>query len=190
MLELFEPLITSIRLRSLFLGILVIGLSGCGGDDMSDLNQYFKQIKSQQKASVPPLPEIKTVAPFVFNPVDLRDPFFIDEKTQEIIEENNDEGGIRPDWTRTKEELESFELDSLRMVGTVIQQNTLLGLVKAADGTIHRVLTGNYMGKNNGKIVSIKENQIELIEVITEGSHAWKERKATLELTESSGGKK
>ena len=106
MLELFEPLITSIRLRSLFLGILVIGLSGCGGDDMSDLNQYFKQIKSQQKASVPPLPEIKTVAPFVFNPVDLRDPFFIDEKTQEIIEENKDEGGIRPDWTRTKEELE------------------------------------------------------------------------------------
>jgi type IV pilus assembly protein PilP len=173
----------------LLIGAFFIALPGCGGSDLADLRQFVAEVKSRQKGSVQPLPEIKTVEPFVFNPTDLRDPFFLDEKSRES-EETKIDSGLKPDMARPKEELESYELDSLRMVGTVTRQGTLWGLIKAADGTIHRIRTGNYLGKNYGRIVSIKENQVELVEIVPESSGSWRERKAALELTETSRGKK
>jgi type IV pilus assembly protein PilP len=169
--------------------LLMMGLAGCGGGDMADLKTYVAEVKSRHKGAVEPLPEVKTVEPFTFIAEDLRDPFVLDEKSQEP-EEEKVESGIRPDTTRPREELESYELDSLRMVGTVNQQGALWGLVRANDGTIHRVRNGNYMGKNYGKIINIKENLIELVEIFSDSPGAWHERKASLDLAEASGASK
>ena len=173
------------RCRSLWPLILTVGLSACGDNDMANLKKDIDDIKARTKVEVDPLPEIKTVEPFVFVDEELRDPFVADEKMQEP-EEERVETGIRPDTARPKEELESYELDSLHMVGTVVQQGALWGLIKASDGTIHRVRTGNYMGKNYGKIVNIKENMIELVEIVADNPGIWHERKAGLNLTETS----
>ena len=154
---------------------------------MTDLKSYVVDVKSRNKGMVEPLPEVKTVEPFVLNPAELRDPFVPDEKSQEPEEERAESGGIRPDTTRPKEELESFELDTLRMVGTVNRDGVLWALLKASDGTIHRVRIGNYIGKNYGRIINIKENMIELVEIVPDGPGVWHERKAGLELAEASG---
>jgi type IV pilus assembly protein PilP len=167
----------------------MVSLAGCGGDDMADLKSYVAEVKGRHKTAVEPLPEIKTVQPFVFSGEDLRDPFTPDEASQLPPEEEKIESGIRPDTTRPKEELESYELDSLRMVGTVTQQGIIWALIRSNDGAIHRVHAGNYLGKNYGKIASIKENQIELIEIVAESPGVWRERKASIELAEASGGK-
>jgi type IV pilus assembly protein PilP len=153
---------------------------------MADLKAYVAEVKARKKSSVDPLPEVKTVEPFAFVSDDLRDPFVPDETSQQQEEERVD-NGIRPDTSRPKEELESFELDSLRMVGTVDQKGILWGLVRTNDGSIHRVRSGNFMGKNYGKIVNIKENGIELVELVPEGAGSWHERKAGIELSEASG---
>jgi type IV pilus assembly protein PilP len=160
------------------------GLAGCGSNDLSDLRNYVADVKNRTKTEVDPLPEIKTVEPFVFNAEEIRDPFVPDEKMQEP-EEERIETGIRPDTARPKEELESYELDSLHMVGTVVQQGLLWGLIKASDGTIHRVRVGNYIGKNYGKIVNIKENMIELVEIVADSPGIWHERKGGLNLSEA-----
>ena len=76
------------------------------------------------------------------------------------------------------------------MVGTINQQGHLWGLVKASDGTIHRVRVGNYIGRNYGKIIRIKDGQIEMLEIIPDSPGGWRERKAALELTEASGGRR
>jgi len=157
---------------------------------MADLKNYINQVKARQKGVVEPLPEVKPVKPFVFIAEDLRDPFVPDEKSREPEEEEKVESGIRPDTTRAKEELESYELDSLRMVGTVTRRGGLWGLVMAKDGTIHSVQVGNYMGRNYGKIINIKENMIELVEIFSDSPGAWHERKASLDLAEASGGSK
>jgi type IV pilus assembly protein PilP len=170
-------------------GLMLLGLLGCSNGDMTDLKSYVAEVKSRPKGAIDPLPEVKTVEPFVFNTEDLRDPFTPDEKSQEP-EEEKVESGIRPDPLRPKEELEAYELDTLRMVGTVNRQGTLWALVKGGDGTIHRVHTGNYIGKNYGKIVTIKENSVELVEIVSDGSGVWHERKAGLDLAEVSGGNK
>lgn len=181
-----------IRLSSLQrLAILCVaaGLSACGNDDLSDLQRYVAEVKSRQKTAVEPLPEIKTVEPFVFNAEDLRDPFVRTEKIDQP-EEAKVDSGIRPDMARAREELESYELDTLRMVGTVNRNNALWGLVRASDGTIHRVRVGNYMGRNFGKIIRVKEDQIELLEIIPDSPGSWRERKASLDLAEASGEKR
>jgi type IV pilus assembly protein PilP len=171
--------------RSLSWAIATLaGLSGCGQSDLSDLKTYIADVKSRTKIEVDPLPEVRTVEPFVFSGEDLRDPFVPDEKMQEP-EEERVETGIRPDTARPKEELESYDLETLQMVGTVVQQGALWGLIKAVDGTIHRVRVGNYLGKNYGKIVSIKENMIELVEIVADGPGIWRERKAGLNLSEA-----
>ena len=93
----------------------------------------------------------------MFNPEGLRDPFkpLVQPEQQDEVAELSTGGGIKPDTTRRKEELEAFPLDVLKMVGTVVMKSNLWGLVKADDGTIHRVQAGNYMGKNYGKIIRI-----------------------------------
>lgn len=177
------------RLTKVGTVFVVLALAACGGGDMNDLQEYVGEVKARPKSPIEPLPEIKTVEPFVFNAENLRNPFIATEKAQEV-EESKAENGIRPDTARPKEELESYELDTLRMVGTVNQERLLWGLVRAADGTIHRVKTGDHMGRNFGEIIRIKEDQIELLEIVPDSPGAWRERKSSLDLAEASGERK
>jgi type IV pilus assembly protein PilP len=158
-------------------------LSGCMQEDMSDLQSYVADVKGRNKAPIEPLPEIKVVEPFVFRPNQVRDPFEPDETLQQP-EEVRVETGIRPDTLRAREELESYELDTLRMVGTVRQEGVVWALVNAKEGTIHRVRVGNYIGKNYGKVVNIMDNKIELVEIFADSSGAWRERKASVTMAD------
>jgi type IV pilus assembly protein PilP len=160
-------------------------LSGCMSEDLSDLQAYIAAEKAKPKGSIDPLPEIKVVEPFIFNPDGLRDPFAPVEQTVEQTEGVADAGsGIKPDLTRPKEELEAFPLDSLRMVGTVNAKSGLWGLVKAGDSTVYRVQVGNYMGKNHGKIIRILGDKIEVMELISDKPGVWREQQASLALAE------
>jgi type IV pilus assembly protein PilP len=125
------------------------------------------------------LPEIQPVDSFVFEPGGRRDPFVIDTQTAAAGKDN----GLAPDPLRPKEELESYPLDSLRMVGTVQQQETRWALVQTREGLVFRVRVGNYLGMNNGQIVDITDEAIRLTEIVSEIPGDWRERSATLALT-------
>ena len=112
---------------------------------------------------------MKQVVGFVYMPKNRRDPFTRQEDDTAVTETILD-NGVRPDPNRRKEELESYSLDTLRMVGTLEQEEDRWGLVKTSDGTIHRVAPGNYMGQNDGRITRVSEDKIELIELVPTGS--------------------
>jgi len=164
---------------------LVLGLSACVSNDVSDLNRYVQGIKAKPKGMIQPLPEIKVVEPFIFEPAGLRDPFRpIERRQDEERSEFSGGAGIHPDRSRRKEELEGYSLDTLRMVGTLTMDNALWALVKAAEGTIHRVRQGNHMGRNYGEIIRILDDRIELMEIIPDKPGAWREQQASLALAE------
>lgn len=159
-------------------------LSACSGGDSSDLEQFIKEVKARPKEKIEELPENKTVEPFLFDLDGSRDPFRPVQKPDEETDEDDDSTGgkgIQPDFTRRKEELESYPLGSLAMVGSV-KKDILWGLIKSEDG-IQRVKVGNYMGENHGRIVEITETEIKLLEIIKDKKpKTWFEQSTSLPL--------
>jgi len=165
-------------------------LAGCSEDDFSDLNQYIAEVKVRPKGTIKPLPEIKVVNPFIFKPEDLRDPFK-PIKPVEVADEGTGTstgGGIKPDMSRRKEELEAFPIETLKMIGTVNMKSNLWALVKSADKTVYRVRVGNYMGQNYGKIIRISPDKIELMEIVPDKPGTWREQQLSILLADDKGG--
>jgi type IV pilus assembly protein PilP len=183
-IKLRESGMTDASLRLLLVLTATTFLSACGGDGHQDLSDYVAEVKAREKGAIAPLPEIKTFETFVFNESGLRDPFVPAEIAQSSVEVSTGQGGIHPDAGRRKEELESYSLDSLRMMGTLELKGLYWGLIKAGDGTIHRVLPGNYLGMNHGKINRILGDRIELTEITADGAGGWIERQAAIALAE------
>lgn len=173
-------------IAALFLAPLALSMGGCGTRDNSDLEAYIRQILARPPKPIEPLPELKPVETFVFEPDNRRDPFVSDVRSEpepsQLVEEEVDE--LAPDPNRPKEPLEAYALDALRMVGTLEQNDSRWGLVRTQDGLLHRVQVGNYMGLNHGLIVRIDDTAIELTEVVLDPSGKWRDRTATLALTE------
>jgi len=167
--------------NGLVLLLLAAGLSACGGT-MDDLDQYINEVKARPGGRIEPLPEITPyeVFTYVADAQGLRSPFVPDTPQASA----GAGGGIRPDSDRSREFLEGFPLDTLRMVGTLDIAQTTYGLVQTSDGLIHRVVSGNYMGQNDGRIVGISESEIELVEIISDGIGGYIERDAAISLSD------
>jgi type IV pilus assembly protein PilP len=167
------------RLALIFLTALMVG---CADTGMRDLEGYVDEVKARPPGPIPPIPEIKQAETYTYVPAGRRDPFTPEEEGE--LETVADDGtGPRPDLNRRKEELEGYSLDTMRMVGTLEQEETTWGLVKTSDGTIHRVRQGNYLGRNHGRIVRINEDQIELTELVPNGRGGWMERQQAVALS-------
>jgi type IV pilus assembly protein PilP len=89
---------------------------------------------------------------------------------------------VKPDETRAKEFLEQFSLDSLEMVGSLQQANTLWALLLDREGGVHRITNGNYVGRNHGKIIETTETYVAVIEIVPNGVDGWVERPRTIKL--------
>lgn len=182
-----------IRLTIVLLAIL--GVAGCVSGDMSDLEKQVSKIMSKPGGRLEPLPEIKPYEAYVYESGKLgaRNPFkrfYVVEQSLAIEEsEGPVDDGLTEEMrneiqNRNREELERFELDSIKMVGTLQNEDNHWGIVLDPGGIVHRVKTGNYIGLNIGKITSIEEEQIEVREIIKDNSGRYGERKALLPLTE------
>lgn len=171
------------RLKPLFATLGSLTLVACGSGNLSDLEEYVLEVKRQEPSGIEPLPEIKQPNTFVFNPASRRDPFVLDLQSVEVATKRSG-SGIAPDPTRRKEELEQFSLDSLDMVGTMEQGDTVWALITTPENALHHVRVGNYLGLNNGQIVRITEEEIELTEIVSDGDGAWQERRAAIALSE------
>jgi type IV pilus assembly protein PilP len=161
--------------------VLALGLAACGGD-MDELDQYINEIKARPGGRIEPLPEITPYEVFTYiaDAQGLRSPFAPDTPQST----GSATGGPRPDMERSREYLESFPLDSLGMVGTLYMGETMYGLIQTSDGLIHRVVPGNYMGQNDGRITDISESEILLVEIISDGIGGYIERDAAISLSD------
>lgn len=170
------------RTRALFAILASLALVACGSGKMADLEEYVQRIKKREPGPIEPLPEIKQIDTFVFEPADRRDPFALDRKSAEVVDAPGPTG-LSPDPLRRKEELEQFPLDSLKMVGTLKQGDAMWALITTPDKILMHVRVGNYMGMNSGQITRITEEEVELIEIVSDGG-GWLERQAAIALSE------
>lgn len=159
-------------------------LVACGGEQHSDLKDELRQLTKDLRGKVPPLPAAKTYASVPYTAETEIDPFRPDRIIVAEQDRTRSGAGIkRPDTERPKEPLEAFPLESIQMVGTITQAKETFGLVKAGQN-LYRVKAGNYMGQNFGVIIAINEGQIELKELVQDGSGEWNERASALLMQE------
>ena len=167
-------------------------LGGCVNKDMSDLESYAQEVLARPGGRIEPLPPIKPYERYLYQAgnLELRDPF----KSFLIREEQKKEATPVDDpaqrrfateiLTHNREDLEQYELDALRMVGILEDKKVLWGIVQDAEGVVHRVQVGNYLGRNYGKILNIQEDRIDLREIVKDSEGRWEEREASLALYE------
>tara|TARA_A100001391_G_scaffold540_1_gene996 strand:- start:4568 stop:5146 length:579 start_codon:yes stop_codon:yes gene_type:complete len=163
--------------------LVMLSLTACD-QDKADLTVYIAEVKSQQKSDIEPIPVMKPYEKFAYAASSLRDPFIptvidVPQPAPEPVIDN----GIRPDENRRKEVLEFFDLSQLQYVGT-LEQEQVWALVRAPDGVIHRVQTGNYMGQNNGKIMEISDSKLILKEIVPQGGGGYIERETSVPAVE------
>lgn len=161
-------------------GLLVlISLTGCDRG-MTDLEEYVLAVKAKKSSNIEPIPEVHAFTPFLYDPADRRDPFLpLEFAVQGAPIVSN---GIRPDVTRNREPLEEFPLDALRMVGTLQTQGTMFALVRGGDGIVHRITIGNHVGQQFGKITGISEQEVQIVEIVSDGFGGYMEQPNQLKL--------
>lgn len=167
--------------RCLIIAGVLTTLSACG-PNTGELQSYIDAVKARPGGRIEPLPEIKPAPSFVYEADGRRSPFMPDAPQRRM---SNDPNAVQgPDPNRPREFLEQFPLDTLEMVGTLTVQGTQFGLVQTADGLIHRVTVGNHLGQNYGRIMSIDDSEIRLVEIVPDGLGGYLERPAGIGLSD------
>jgi type IV pilus assembly protein PilP len=157
----------------------VLLLSACSGtDEMIALQNYVQQTVQRPPSAIEPLPEFVSYEPFTYSAASLRSPFDLPVDINDLMRSRNDD--VQPDLDRVPEMLERYNLGALSMMGTLARGGRTWALVRDETGEITRVSIGNYMGRNHGRIISISETQIDLVEIVPTGSGGWVERPQTV----------
>ena len=92
-------------------------------------------------------------------------------------------GLVAPELTRRKEPLESFPIDAMTLVGSIIKATQPVALVKV-DNLLYQIKLGNYLGQNYGRVTKITETEIVLREIVQDAVGEWIERTTALQLQE------
>lgn len=170
--------------RASLLLLLTVFLSSCSNED--EIREWMAQAKKQTNVVVPKIAEPKTFSPVVYQRKDSLDPFNPIKLSAAIAKLRAQSGkGIKPDLERRREPLEQYPLDTVKMVG-VLQKPGLTYAILQVDKAIFQAKVGNYLGQNFGMITGVTEAGVDLKEIIQDASGEWVERKARLELQESS----
>jgi type IV pilus assembly protein PilP len=173
------------KTRLVVAAAVVLAIAACGGEQYGDLKQELALLTKDLRGRVDPLPQVKPYEPVPYKAFDEVDPF--KSSRIDVVASGAamaGASGIKPDLNRPKEPLEAFPLEALRMVGTLSQEKTTFGLVRAGPN-LFRVKKGNYMGLNFGVITGIDENEIKLKELVQDGGGDWVERVSSLQLVEA-----
>jgi type IV pilus assembly protein PilP len=172
---------SALSTRWIAAAIVAVSLSACGGAN-NDLRAYIDEVKARPGGRIDPLPPVEPAPTFAYEPGTRRSPFQPDVPQRRLSNDPNAVEG--PDRNRPREFLEQFPLDTLRMVGTLADRRASFGLVQTSDGLVHRVTVGNHMGQNYGRVVSISDSEIQLVEIISDGLGGYLERPAAIGLSD------
>jgi type IV pilus assembly protein PilP len=89
---------------------------------------------------------------------------------------------------RKKQPLERFALSDLSMKGTLGEGKMMWALIMASDATLYRVASGHYVGLYNGRVSAVNQQQINVIELIPDGSGCWVERETVVTMVKANVG--
>ena len=163
-------------------GLLVAAVAVSCGGEKDDLDAYLEEVRIRPGRSQEALPQIRHPDEFRYVTAGRRSPFApIGPRTENPRRADAEPG---PDLAREREFLEHYSLDALRMVGSLHHASGLYGLMQTPDGLVHRLATGDYLGRNHGRVTHISDGEVQLVELVADGSGGYLQRPAVILLAD------
>lgn len=159
--------------------LIPVILAACTAEQ-DDLRSWMAQQEAGMKGQVKPLPEIKPFPVVDYDAFAQINPCDADKFVAARVVVG---GGRAPDTNRQREPLESYPLESLKMVGALLKTGSSHALIDAG-GSIYQVRSGNYMGQNFGVVTNVSESEVTLTELVEDLNGDWVERTSALYLQE------
>lgn len=82
--------------------------------------------------------------------------------------------------------LETLALDQFEMIGSLARRQVRFALLRVA-GVVHRLQVGDRLGRDNGRVVHIEEQRVEIAEEVYVVGKGWIEQRRTLNLKQPAG---
>lgn len=169
----------------LCVSVALISLAGCdNGNQFGDLQAYMDEVRGRPVGVIEPMPKFRPYEAFTYSAAVLRSPFQPPIKI-DLVNRQKGSRQVKPDETRVKQFLEGFNIEQFEMVGTMANGSGTFALMRGAGG-VYRMKVGDYLGRNHGRIVSISDSQVDVIEIVPDGEGAWLERPRSISLKEHS----
>lgn len=146
---------------------------GCSSGPEESVKTFVSNTKKQTPEPIIPLPQLSSIEGILYEASHLRSPF--EPAIVSLLD--------KPAFVeQPKSLLEYYPLDSLRMVGTLVRKNKMSALIRDKSGWIHRVDENDRIGQHSGKIVTITESAIEVVEWVVDNEGKWIERSVPINL--------
>lgn len=173
---------TRVNVAQALLAISMVLLAACADPELRNLEQELAEVRTDPgEAPRVDLPEVPQVDQLAYEGSDSRSPFV--PRRMRDQRQVPEAGELAPPPDRPREPLEAYDLAELDLVGTLTVDGEPSALVRGPDGKVHRVSIGDYMGQDFGRIVSITDASLVLVETVLEGN-AWQERSRQIALGE------
>lgn len=170
-------------MRRLLPAYALLLLTACDEQANSALKQWIEQTRRDMKPQVQALPQAETFPSFQYRAADRADPFDTKKLAAGFGDGMLAGEGLQPDRQRSREPLENYPLESLKMVGSIRRSKQVMGLIDV-DKVIHQVRQGSHLGQNYGKVVAIEDEAILIDEMVQDANGSWLMRRAQIVLQE------
>ena len=165
----------------------VLALLGCSTSSEDEVRQWMAEQRKQSQPKVAPISEPKQFKPEAYVQSSALEPFSREKLTQalkgESTQATSNAALVAPELLRRKEALESYPLDAMAMVGSLVKTGEPIALIRV-NNLLYQVKPGNYLGQNFGRVTKIAETEVTLREIVQDAVGEWIERSGKLQLQE------
>lgn len=147
------PMMNQVSFMSRFVGVGLFSflLLSCSGDS-DDYSKWIHKAQVRKSPKMEPIPKFELLPFFKLTKQDLGlNPF----KSERAVEDEFDLG-------KTGKVLNAFPLSTLKFVGTLEEGRKKWALIKQPDGQIRQVSKGDFMGREQGLVVLIQSDAIQI----------------------------
>lgn len=161
--------------KTIGLAWVIVILSACSGGEQTELREWMQEQTKEMKIGVPPLPEVQALPAVSYEGKDLKVPF----SPQKIVTANAvaSSPSAQAASERARQPLENFPIEDLTVQGVILTGKRPYALVqpRLPNKPMH-VTVGDYMGQNFGKVVSITNTEVTVLETVRDNNGVWTER--------------
>jgi len=167
------------RLFLLGLSLCMVGLLGCRAEQ-DPIASFIAQSRLEAKVKVAELQKEAQFEAQKYQPLAAREPFTLPQNAVVAPKLAQDKSCWQPRNRKKREALEHYPLAKLRLRGVMSREGQVSGLIQHPAGGISKVVAGNYLGRNRGKVLKITSRYVLIEETLPDGMGCWQHRRVKL----------